>query len=127
MTRKEIEQAEQRLVKINNIKNSGQLISIPNSDKKGNSGQYERYKALRKLALEVGGSFISKERQKTANEGELTEGIHRALQTAAMIDACRTAARNFLIAIVAAIIALLIALAAWAAIIVNVLIAVLSR
>ncbi len=119
MTRKEIAQAKRRLIEINNIQNSSELMDIPNSEKKVDTGQYKRYEALRNLALEVGGSYISTERQKTANEGELTEGIHRALQTATMIDMCRTAAKNYKIALVAAI-------AAWAAVLAMVLIAALT-
>ena len=67
----------------------------------------------------MGASHISTAPQKTANEGELVYAIHQALQTATMIDACKTAARNYKIALIATVIALGSALAAW--------IAVLSR
>jgi len=116
MTRKEIEKAERRLIEINNMPNSGEPIDGPSPGVIYDSGQVQRFKELRKLALEVGGSFISKERQKTANEGELTEGIHIALQSAAMIDACRTAARNFWITLVVAIAAVVSALVACIAV-----------
>jgi hypothetical protein len=115
---KEIEQAEERLTKINKMLKSGKLIDIPESQKKADSGQVKRYEALRDLALEVGGSSISTERQKIANEGELTEGIHRALQTKTMIEVSKIAARNFWIALVASAIALLSMVAAWAAVLV---------
>lgn len=115
MTHKEI---EQRLVEIVNMPNSGQIITKQGGGKI-DSGQRERYKELRHLALEVGASHISTAPQKTANEGELVYAIHQALQTATMIDACKTAARNYKIALIATVIALGSALAAW--------IAVLSR
>jgi hypothetical protein len=124
MNRNEIEKAKRRLIEINKMPNSGKLIDGTNSKGKIDSGQYQRFEKLRKLALEVGGSFISKERQKTANEGELTEGIHRALQTAAMIDACRTASRNFWIAIVAAMAAVLMALSSLIGVVISILVAI---
>jgi hypothetical protein len=107
MTRKQIkiEEYQQRLIDINNIPNSGQLMGIPNLNEKYDSGQYERYRKLRELALEVGATYISVERQKTANEGELTDGIHKALQTASMIEMCRISARNFWVAVIASIVA----------------------
>lgn len=112
---KKVEQAEERLTKINNMRTSGKLIDIPNSQQKMDSGQIKRYKALRDLASEVGGSYISTERQKNANEGELTEGIHRALQTKTMIEVSKIAARNFWIAIIATVISLGSAIALWVA------------
>jgi hypothetical protein len=117
MTHKQIEECKQRLIAINYIANSAQLIDIPNSNEKYDSGQYERYSKLRKLALHVGASYISMDPQKTANEGELTDGIHKALQTASMIETCRISTRNWIITVVASIVAFLsmvAALAAWA-------------
>ncbi len=49
---------------------------------------------------------------------ELTDNILKALQTASMIDMCKTSAKNYKIAIVAAIIAALSALAAWFAVLI---------
>ena len=117
MTRKQIkiEKCQQRLVGINNIPNSGRLMDVPNSNEKYDSGQYERYKKLRELALEVGATYMSIERQKTANEGELTDGIHKALQTASMIEMYRISARSLWIALAAVIISLLAMVAAWVA------------
>jgi hypothetical protein len=111
--RKEIEQAKGKLNEINNMPNSGQIITTQ-SGEQIDSGQYERYKALRGLALKVGASYISTERQKTANEGELTEGIHKALQTASMIETCRIATWSWIISIIAVS-------AAWAAVVFAVL------
>jgi len=116
MVHKEIERYRERLREIVNMPDSGELLAIPNSDKKMDTGQYERYKALRHLALEVGGSHISTAPQKTANEGELVYSIHTALQTETMIDMCETAAKNYKIAIIATIIAGIATLAAWAAV-----------
>ena len=121
MTRKQIKikECQQRLIDINYILNSGQLMDIPNSNEKCDSGQYDRYTKLRELALEVGATYMSMERQKTANEGELTDGIHKALQTASMIEMYRISARNFWWVVIASIIAFLAMLAAWVAVIVN--------
>ena len=51
-----------------------------------------------------------------AGIGELIDNIHQALQTASMIDACRTAARNFWIALAAVLVSLVSAVAAWVAV-----------
>ena len=118
MTRKQIkiEESQQRLIDINNIPKSEQLMDIPNSNEKYDSGQYERYKKLRELALEVGATYISNERQKTANEGELTDGIHKALQTASMIEMYRISARNFWFVVIASMSVFLAMLATWVAV-----------
>jgi hypothetical protein len=48
---------------------------------------------------------------------DLVQSINGTLQTWAMIDACRTAAKNQRTAVIAAIIALVSTLAAWAAVV----------
>jgi hypothetical protein len=57
--------------------------------------------------------------QKTISESELVLNINNALQTETMIVMCKTASRNFWIALVSVIIALLAMVAAWAAVLVN--------
>ncbi len=80
---------------------------------------------LRDLAVKVGAQ------QPNASGVEfrdmIVNNINHALQTASMIDMCKTSAKNYKIAITAAIIALLSALAAWAAVLAMVLIAIFSR
>lgn len=49
-------------------------------------------------------------------ETEIVQNINDALQTASMVNMCKTATRNFIITLVVAIAALLSALAAWLAI-----------
>lgn len=49
-------------------------------------------------------------------ETEIVQNIHQALQTATMIDMCKTASRNFIIALVATIITLGSAVALWVAV-----------
>ena len=73
---------------------------------------------LQALAKKVGASIYIWESmggQKPANESALSHNIHFALQTVTMIDVCRTANRNFWIAIVVAIVAVISAAAAWVA------------
>ncbi len=54
---------------------------------------------LRQLAVEVGANpYLEWNEPKTASSAELVYRIHQALQTASMIDACRTAAENIRVA-----------------------------
>ena len=101
MTRKEIEEYRQRLVEI----------------QKGEE-QSKRFEALQALAGEVGAStqglsMWGDSDRAGVSEGNLVANIHNALQTATMIDMCKTASRNFIIALVATIIALGSAVALW--------------
>ncbi|MBW8002827.1 MAG: hypothetical protein FVQ80_12530 [Planctomycetes bacterium] len=76
-----------------------------------------RTKLLRELAVEIGAADTSEFGADAASENRIfINNIQLALQTATMIDMCRTASRNFWIAIVAAIIAGLSAVAAWVAV-----------
>lgn len=104
MTRKEIEQYGQRLIEIQKIQN-------PN----------ERFEALQGLAKKVGAStqglsMWGDSDRAGVSEGNLVANIHKALQTATMIDVCKTASRNFIIALIATIIALGSAVALWVAV-----------
>jgi len=49
-------------------------------------------------------------------EDEIVHNIAQALQTWTMVDMCKTAARNFWIAVIASLIALLSMIAAWVAV-----------
>jgi hypothetical protein len=105
MTNEEIEEYRQRLVDIQKMLN-------PN----------ERFTALQALAKEVGAStqglsMFNDSDRAGVSEGNLVANIHNALQTATMVNMCKTASKNYKIAITAAIIALLSALAAWAAVV----------
>ncbi len=117
MTRKEIAVYRQNLRTILNNKDDGQ-----------------RLEELKQLAKEVGAGYVHTQiatttTTKTAtesekliyqnpiSESELVLNINNALQTETMIDVCKTAARNYKIAIAAAIAAVLSALAAWWAIV----------
>ena len=51
-----------------------------------------------------------------ANISGLVSNIHQALQTATMVNMCKTATRNFWIAIIVSVIAFLSMLAAWVAV-----------
>lgn len=90
----------------------------------------ERLEALKEFAKKVGAGYVHttiacsdtiKEGTKTTtttwqnpiSESELVLNINNALQTETMIEVCKTAARNYKIAIAAAIAAVLSALAAW--------------
>jgi len=89
-----------------------------------------RLKKLQELAREVGASVTRIEKVETqkdihgyihsklSNEITETEIVHNiqvALQTETMIDMCKTASRNFIIAMVASITAFLSMIAAWVA------------
>ena len=88
------------------------------------------YASLEDLAKKVGASTTNRYKgHGKAAIPELVENINSALQTASMIDMCRTAAQNYEIAVtatraavrnyrIAAAIAILSMLAAWSAVIV---------
>lgn len=116
MTNKEIENRRKELIQILNIQDSGKTIDIPNSAERADSGQVERFEQLHKLALVVGASHKSTERQKTANEGELVVGIQAALQTALMLNTCKAARTAWIVAGLSALASIISAIAAWAAI-----------
>jgi len=91
-----------------------------------------RLDKLQRLAKQVGASVMRMERgrlitdssgritseemsQNAITETEIVQNIQAALQTETMIDMCKTAGRNFWIAVAAATIALFAMVAAWAA------------
>jgi len=104
MTHKEIEKYRQRLTEIK--------INL-----KGEQNREQRIAELLSLAMEVGASTGW---QRSADGGVdpvgLVNNVHMALQTATMINMCKTASRNFIISLLATIIALGSALAAWVAV-----------
>jgi hypothetical protein len=92
----------------------------------------QKWKQAKELAMKVGASIWrihplkdsdieappSGEKRREAMEAtvaEIVHNIHYALQTATMINMCKTANRNFWIAIVASLVAILSMLAAWTA------------
>jgi hypothetical protein len=96
-----------------------------------NKGYREAKERLPKLALRVGAEPLLEQRNDRETMPELVHRIHQALQTASMIDACRTAAKNHEVALAAVketaesqriskhtmIAAWVAAIAAWAAVI----------
>ena len=118
MTRKQIAVYRKELVQI----------------QKGNDTN-KKWEETRDLALEIGASIwrihpfkdsdvraltydetkIKIREAKEATTAEIVHNIHYALQTAAMIDMCGTANRNWIIAIIASSITLLSMTAAWVA------------
>lgn len=104
MTHKENEKYRKRLTQIK-------------IDLKGKEHREQRIAELLSLAMEVGASTG---RQRSADGSVdpigLVNNIHIALQTASMIDMCRTANRNFVIALTAVGVAIVSALAAWVAV-----------
>jgi hypothetical protein len=76
---------------------------------------------LRELANKLGASGeMYRASPANAGEAELVANILTALQTASMIDMCKTSNKNYRIAIAAAIVAILSALAAWVAVLKNI-------
>ena len=101
----------------NIAKNRQELQAILKTDNKE-----KRYNALIELAKEVGAGYVNTTivgvfkthtpgeltiPQNPISESELVLNINNALQTETMIDVCKTAARNFWVAIIATIIALI--------------------
>jgi len=78
----------------------------------------QRTERLQNLAKALGANIKMQSSGLEANEAELTYNIHYALQTAAMVNMSKTAARNFWIALVASAIAFLSMVAAWVAVLV---------
>lgn len=77
----------------------------------------ERLQKARNLAHELGASTLEPYAQgKEANVGVIINNCYRVLQTMTMVNACKTAAKNYKIALTATIIAILAMLAAWVAV-----------
>ncbi len=121
MTRKEIVVYRHRLHNILNKKDDDQrLEELKQLAKEVGAGYVHTEIAAATTTTTTRGSEISHETTTHRNpisESELVVNINNALQTETMIDMCKTAARNYLITIVAAIAAFLSALAAWTAIV----------
>jgi len=98
MKRKDIERHRQKLIEI---------LKKP---------ELERAVPLQKLAIEVGASLVKKDYIGRADEGEIVHNIEQALRTETMIDMCKIANRNFVIALIATVIALGSAAATWVAV-----------
>ena len=115
MTREKISEYRQELRTILNNKDDGQRFEeLKQLAKKVGAG-YVNTKIVGAFALPDGqGTTIP---QNSISEAELVLNINNALQTETMIDVCKTATRNFWVAIIATIIALISALAACSAII----------
>jgi len=90
MTHKEIEKYRRRLVEILNRSDS----------------ETEKRRALQDLAREVGANVYMADAEMSVRISMLTDNINDALQTATMIDACKTASKNYKIAFVVTMIAL---------------------
>lgn len=124
MTRKEIEKYRQKLAEI---------INRPKQED-GNPAKGSK-EDLQKLAQQVGASTRAIYTHPTkgriiaydAGISDLIDNIHQALQTATMVNMCETSNKNYEIASRATKIAFGSAIAAWAAVLGNVLIAILAR
>ena len=102
MAHKEIEQYRQRLLEIGKLSGSG-----------------ERNKSYIELRKAVGASGCGGDKPTAERDALNIVSIHQALQTATMIDMCKTSSRNYKIAIAASIAAVLSALAAWVAVCIS--------
>jgi hypothetical protein len=109
MTDQRIEKCRQRLIDIRRMSDSG-----------------DRNKAYIELSAELGASGCGKDMTPGERDAEYIRGINQALQTASIINMCKTAARGYEVAIEAsrsasrtfwimAAIAFLSAVAAWVA------------
>ena len=111
MANKEIENHKQKLIEI-----------------LANDESAQRLNDLKKLAKIIG-ACVTRMRAETTPEGlsigpssniitetEIVHNIQVALQTATMINMCKTSSRNFWIALIATIVAMISAVAAWVAV-----------
>ncbi len=113
MTHRETEEHRKKLAEI---------INSP-SEPDGNPAKGTKHD-LRELARKVGAStramYVNPASAKPvgydASISDLIDNIHQALQTATMIDMCKTASRNYVIALIATIIALGSSVALWIAV-----------
>ena len=100
MTHKEIEIYRKRLIDVKKIEHSG-----------------ARNKAFIELVKELGASGWAKDMESAEERDvEYIRSIHQALQTATMVDMCKTASKNYMIALTASIVSILAMAAAWAAV-----------
>jgi len=79
----------------------------------------ERMQELSGFAKKVGASRSHWARMggdNNATEAQLVDNIQRAMQTTSMVEMCKTANRNFIIALIATVIALVSAAAVWVAV-----------
>ena len=117
-------------MKLGEIKKKREELSSILSEE--NTGS--RLEKLHKLAKEVGASVtriekVEKRRDTTGGviyessneitESEIVHNIQESLQTEAMIEMCRIAMKNWIIALIVSIIAFFSMLAAWTAIIIK--------
>lgn len=110
MTHKEIEQYRKKLIEI---------INRP-KQRDGNPAR-ETKEDLQELAKQIGANTRaiytgSNGEQKGYDAGisDLIDNIHTALQTASMIDACKSAARSWIVAVLASVISVIsIIVALW--------------
>ena len=105
MTHKQIEKHKNELIRIANMPHD-----------------QEKKKQLRALRLQIGAACATE--HKRGDDLTVAEEInqcHIALQTATMIDMCRTASKNCWIALVSALVALVSAAAAWTAVYMGIL------
>ncbi|MBP7052662.1 MAG: hypothetical protein KBE65_16755 [Phycisphaerae bacterium] len=121
MTREEIDQCWEETQSL-----AGEILRTSANQGSGIRGKVE------KLAVKVGACtrIIENGSLNPDNLPALVQGIHQALQTASMIDACRTAAENVKLAENAQAaasraqqIAFWSMLAAWGAVVVNIVVA----
>jgi len=113
MTREEIEGYRQELRTILNKDDGQRLEELKELAKKVGAGYVHTQIATTTTKKTATGSETSIY-QNPISESELVLNINNALQTETIIDMCKTASRNFWIAILAA-------LAAWAAVVVMAL------
>ena len=119
MTRKEIAVYRQKLCTILNKDDGQRFEELKELAKKVGAGYVHTTIAPTAVTTPNGKGYetIIHQNPNSISESELVLNINNALQTETMIDVCKTAARNFWVAIIATIIALISALAAWWAIV----------
>jgi len=108
MTYDEIKQYRKQLVEIVNIDDAGKRLDpLVALAKKVGASTTRFGRTIPNDSSEIPRNIIS--------ESEIVHNIQTALQTASMLETCRTAVKSYKIAIGATIIAAVSALAAWAA------------
>ena len=118
MTRKEIAAYRQKLCTILNKDEGQRFEELKQLAKKVGAGYV--HTGIAPIAITTpngkGSETIIHQNPIAISESELVLNINNALQTATMINMCKTANRNFIIALIATVIALVSAAAVWVAV-----------
>ena len=115
MTLKEINSARRELIKItdSNDEESARISKLKILAKKVGAGTINTKIASSDTHQWKDGSSVTNIRQNPISESELVQNINQALQTHMMFDSCRTANKQYKLAMLAAIVAVVSTFITW--------------